>query len=216
MPALYQICQKINQGLRTPSHSCLGGGWLSVGEKIAMEPPCPPAYLGLQATVTGPSSLTWGASQLCIKITTIIINHSVARHWHTAWTPPSLPNSIVLLGGIRPEARLNAEMWPGRAIKYFKYYASQSQVTPNLIWNTLGFIRVEFPTRTPLSWPEAMDTIMSHGERGRDDVFIVGCAMMTILPKKAIHDSFVDSKELQVQCQRLCRGAPPTARDSLG
>ena len=39
-------------------------------------------------------------------------NHSVARSYHTAWTPPSLPNSIVLLGGKGSGERL-AEILPG-------------------------------------------------------------------------------------------------------
>ena len=39
-------------------------------------------------------------------------NHSVARSYHTAWTPPSRPNSIVLLGGKGSGERL-AEILPG-------------------------------------------------------------------------------------------------------
>jgi len=38
---------------------------------------------------------------------------SVARSVHTAWTPPSLPDSIVLLGGIGRAAELTAETVPG-------------------------------------------------------------------------------------------------------
>jgi len=41
---------------------------------------------------------------------------SVARDWHTAWTPSSLPDSIVLLGGYGGSwgsASLTAEMVPG-------------------------------------------------------------------------------------------------------
>jgi len=37
---------------------------------------------------------------------------SVARIFHTAWTPPSLPDSIVLLGGRGRAARLTAERVP--------------------------------------------------------------------------------------------------------
>ena len=40
-------------------------------------------------------------------------NYSVARSWHTAWTPASLPNSIVLLGGLNNSAMLTAEILPG-------------------------------------------------------------------------------------------------------
>ena len=35
------------------------------------------------------------------------------RDDHTAWTPPSLPDSIVLLGGYDSAARLTAETVPG-------------------------------------------------------------------------------------------------------
>ena len=38
------------------------------------------------------------------------------RTFHTAWTPPSLPNSIVLLGGVLQDGsddQRNAEIVPG-------------------------------------------------------------------------------------------------------
>ena len=35
------------------------------------------------------------------------------RWTHTAWTPPSLPDSIVLLGGANTATRLTAEIVPG-------------------------------------------------------------------------------------------------------
>jgi len=38
---------------------------------------------------------------------------SVARGYHMAWTPPSLPDSIVLLGGYGSAAELTAETVPG-------------------------------------------------------------------------------------------------------
>ena len=37
----------------------------------------------------------------------------MARRYHTAWTPPSLPDSIVLLGGFSSAASLTAESVPG-------------------------------------------------------------------------------------------------------
>ena len=50
-------------------------------------------------------------------ISFIIIKKSIyssARRYHTAWTPPSHPNSIVLLGGDRFDAfAFTAEIWPG-------------------------------------------------------------------------------------------------------
>jgi len=40
---------------------------------------------------------------------------SMWRGYHTAWTPPSLPDSIVLLGGDGSAAKLTAEILPGGA-----------------------------------------------------------------------------------------------------
>ena len=40
-------------------------------------------------------------------------NHSMERGWHTAWTPPSLPNSLVLLGDRTSAAQLTAEIVSG-------------------------------------------------------------------------------------------------------
>ena len=41
-------------------------------------------------------------------------NHSEARYAHIAWTPSSLPDSLVLLGGFGASgARLTAEIVPG-------------------------------------------------------------------------------------------------------
>ena len=37
----------------------------------------------------------------------------MARAWHTAWTPTSLPDSIVLLGGGSSATRLTADIVPG-------------------------------------------------------------------------------------------------------
>ena len=37
----------------------------------------------------------------------------MARHGHTAWTPTSLPGSIVLLGGGSSATSLTAEVLPG-------------------------------------------------------------------------------------------------------
>ena len=39
--------------------------------------------------------------------------NSFARSGHTAWTPPSHPDSIVLLGGSSSATYLTAEIWPG-------------------------------------------------------------------------------------------------------
>ena len=41
----------------------------------------------------------------------------MTRLGHTAWTPQSLPNSIVLLGGWIGAAKLTAEIVPGDVIR---------------------------------------------------------------------------------------------------
>ena len=68
------------------------------------------------------------------KLFTIKHNHSVARTDHTAWTPPSLPNSIMLLGGWTDAADLTAEIVPGNVIrgKLSQAYNISSQVEPRL------------------------------------------------------------------------------------
>ena len=43
----------------------------------------------------------------------IRLDLSVGRMAHTAWTPPSLPDSIVLLGGAIDSTASNAEVVPG-------------------------------------------------------------------------------------------------------
>ena len=53
-----------------------------------------------------------------------IRNHSMERWTHTAWTPPSLPNSIVLLGGTvgSGDAAFTAEIVPGDDNQGFLYW----------------------------------------------------------------------------------------------
>ena len=58
-------------------------------------------------------------------------NHSEARYAHIAWTPSSVPNSIVLLGG----TRLTAEIVPG--IKSNQRKSSNSQVEQHFHLNTM-------------------------------------------------------------------------------
>ena len=57
----------------------------------------------------------------CLPIMPYIRNHSMERWTHTAWTPPSLPNSIVLLGGTvgSGDAAFTAEIVPGDDNKGF-------------------------------------------------------------------------------------------------
>ena len=45
-------------------------------------------------------------------------NNSVTRYSHTAWTPSSLPDSIVLLGGDSSATKFTAEIVPGKNRHY--------------------------------------------------------------------------------------------------
>merc|ERR1712110_1216527 len=56
------------------------------------------------------SCLSWVAGN---NSRTPLYTMSMARIFHTAWTPPSLPNSIVVLGGWNAGTRENAEIVPG-------------------------------------------------------------------------------------------------------
>ena len=98
--------------------------------------------------------------------------HRVARAWHTAWTPSSLSDSIVLLGGWTNEAHFTAEIVPGIRAKVFfqsfskipvpaslshpipleQKYSSNcfSQVARYFHSNTVGILRVEYLTGTQL------------------------------------------------------------------
>ena len=49
----------------------------------------------------------------------------MARSSHMAWTPPSLPDSIVLLGGANGATLLNAEIVPG----VIKFKENRSKLT---------------------------------------------------------------------------------------
>ena len=65
-------------------------------------------------------------------------DHSVGRADHVAWTPPSLPNSIVLLGGYGGtnagrHAEYTAEIVPG-----FKTITRESKLCKFLIIYTRG------------------------------------------------------------------------------
>ena len=68
------------------------------------------------------------------KLLTINHNHSVAREGHTAWTPQSRPDSIMLLGGWVGATKLTAEIVPGDVIrgKLSQAYYRSSQVETRL------------------------------------------------------------------------------------
>merc|ERR1712037_404942 len=56
---------------------------------------------------------------------------SMARSWHTAWTTPSLPDSIVLLGGFNTAAQLTAEIVPGGATFSLRHSGRQACGIPD-------------------------------------------------------------------------------------
>ena len=79
-----------------------------------------------------------------------------SRSDHTAWTPPSLPDSIVLLGGFSLEASLNAETLPGIAFTFtrskkinFHFFL---QAVATFLYTTVETLLVGFQMQmTPLS-----------------------------------------------------------------
>ena len=95
-------------------------------------------------------------------------HHSSARSDPTVWTPLSLPNSAVLLGGWGgSRAHLTAEIVPGvkPVIKELLTNASdQSRQAEEIFpWNTMELMHVGLITRQALSWQVELDTIMSQG-----------------------------------------------------
>ena len=74
----------------------------------------------------------------------------MARTRHTAWTPQSRPDSIMLLGGYFNAAKLTAEIVPGDVIrgKLSQAYNISSQVETRLNWNMMEGLHVGFQKRT--------------------------------------------------------------------
>ena len=74
----------------------------------------------------------------------------MAREGHTAWTPRSLPDSIVLLGGGGggSATELSAEIFPGN----FKAFNINNfpRVEEHSNLNTVGILHVEYKTETVL------------------------------------------------------------------
>ena len=93
----------------TPSLSCLGEDLLSVVELLATATP------GLQATPVGHTYTLWGmqANSTQVKMPNY---YRWSRNFHVAWTPPSLPDSIVLFGG--GSVPTHAEILPGRLFNF--------------------------------------------------------------------------------------------------
>ena len=106
-PAPFPTC--LNQELATASPSCLGEGWSSVA---AVQWSTNLAFLGQVGPPAGRSCITWGPAIISYTLTRNSLN-STERYSHVAWTPTSQSNSIVLLGGLHPEAKFTAEIVPG-------------------------------------------------------------------------------------------------------
>ena len=70
------------------------------------------ASFGEEETAAGPTCTPPGHPITSLTLKKNSIN-STARRAHVAWTPTSLPNSIVLLGGWDDAAPLTAEIVPG-------------------------------------------------------------------------------------------------------
>ena len=79
------------------------------------------------------------------------------RSRHTAWTPTSLPDSIVLLGGIGSEVRLTAEIVPGVKLDKGKI------LIPLHIYTGGGSFDLEHSGAIACGIPEAGDTIVLTG-----------------------------------------------------
>ena len=84
--------------------------------------------------------------------------HRVARSYHTAWTPPAYPNSLLLLGGGESSADLSVDILPSDTLgeqtntktKYKICFEFLLQVHP-LYWNMGDMERAESQTVKPSS-----------------------------------------------------------------
>ena len=90
----------------------------------------------------------------------------MARFGHTAWTPPSLPDSIVLLGGYGSNAQLTAETVPGIAFTF-------TEIKPNdfhTFFTGGGGFDLRHSLYLSCGIPEAGDTIVLTGGYGHNYV----------------------------------------------
>ena len=93
---------------------CAGGIRLGLPQKKH-------ALLGKEETLAGPTCTPQGHPFISFTLITNSLN-SVARIDHVQWTPTSLPDSIVLLGGRDDAAKHTAEIVPGfRSGQVFKF-----------------------------------------------------------------------------------------------
>ena len=136
------------------------------------------AYPGLQETEAGYKFSPLGTTDNFFIIIKIHIN-SVKRYSHVAWTPPSLPDSIVLLGGyapFRPTTALTAEIVPGVSIeKRTKSAEDRVQVEMKPV-NRLE-IRI-------LTISDVMSEKSSILQKSIEKIFNIFCKKRTILGSK--------------------------------
>ena len=89
----------------------------------------------------------------------------MARQTHTAWTPPSLPDSIVLLGGYDGSAaELTAETVPGNPSFRF------SEIKQNDFFTGSGGFDLSHSGELACGIPDAGDTIVLTGGVGHNFV----------------------------------------------
>ena len=70
------------------------------------------ASFGTTEAPAGPTCITQGHPMTYFTLIKNSLN-SMARRQHVGWSPPSLPDSTVLLGGEDGAAKLTAEIVPG-------------------------------------------------------------------------------------------------------
>ena len=86
----------------------------------------------------------------------------MARSSHTAWTPPSLPDSIVLLGGL--SAEYTAEMVPGNIYNIY-IHCDKTKLFSYFFTGGGGF-DLSHRTIEACGIPDAGDTIVLTGGWG--------------------------------------------------
>ena len=107
--APYQTYQDQERIIASPS--CLGEGSLYVGGHRQTGDSKRASY-GQEETAAGTTCTPQGHPITSFTLIKNSINSTV-RVAHVAWTPTSLPNSIVLLGGWDGAAEFTAEIVPG-------------------------------------------------------------------------------------------------------
>ena len=187
-----------------------------------------PASLGEEAP-GGPTCTQQGHP---ITSFTLIKNslRSVARIDHVAWTPSSLPNSIVLLGGVDDAAQLTAEIVPGfekwSSFHLFFVAGGGTFELRHSGWQACGIPDEDtivmtggyrhkrvtrcLPSPSSTCKDVGIKTVFLRMNRldCKKFYFIVSPSPFSIETSSALILS-------QVQCRRLRRGTSPTARKKI-